>query len=138
MDDLNRFAGAWQIMRRITDNLGQQGGRFVGQAVLEPDAQGGLIYDETGQLHLSSGPVLTAQRRYLWGFEDGRVVMRFADGRPFHDFAPKGQSGDIRHLCGDDIYDVRYDFTRFPSWTARWQVTGPRKDYVSFSTYSRV
>ena len=53
--------------------------RFTGQA---PD----LAYHEAGDLRLGTGPVLRAERRYHWHFGEGRVTVRFEDGRAFHAF----------------------------------------------------
>ncbi len=131
------FAGVWQLQRQITDHLGQQSGQFEGRATLTDAGAGRLDYHETGTFQLHSGARLQAERRYLWVFDEDGVQMLFDDGRAFHDFVPTGQSDDIRHLCGADTYDVRYDFGGWPVWTARWTVTGPRKDYVSFARYNR-
>ena len=37
------------------------------------------------------------------------------------------------HLCAPDRYEVAYDFTAWPHWSATWTVEGPRKDYVMTS-----
>ena len=41
------------------------------------------------------------------------------------------------HWCDPDTYKVRYDFREWPLWRAEWRVTGPRKDYVMRSVYTR-
>ena len=45
-----------------------------------------------------------------------------------------GDSGD-RHWCDPDSYAVRYDFSRWPEWSARWRVEGPHKAYIMYSRY---
>jgi hypothetical protein len=46
---------------------------------------------------------------------------------------------DVVHVCTPDLY--RGTFVTAPSedeWTLRWQVTGPRKDYVMTTRYTRL
>ena len=62
-------------------------------------------------MRIGAAPVMQATRRYLWDFEGGLVIVRFADGRDFHSFAPAGQVAGTDHPCGDDHYTVVYDFT---------------------------
>ena len=130
------FQGDWQLDRVITDRLGTMNGRLSGVATLTGnDAQ--MAYDETGRLTLATGSVMAATRGYLWTFKATRVVVRFADGADFHAFVPDGQAIGTTHLCGEDLYDVTYDFRDWPVWTATWSVKGPRKDYTSVSRYQR-
>ncbi len=131
------FAGRWHLHRRIEDRLGH-GGRFEGEAEFLPEDGGGFGYVEHGTLLLSGMKPLHSERRYLWQ-EDaaGRIFVRFEDGRPFHDFHPGHAIDTARHHCAPDYYDVRYDFTHWPRWSAEWDVRGPRKDYRMESLYSR-
>jgi len=127
------FAGRWRIGRRIEDRAGGNAARFDGQGVFTPDG-GGLDYAETGILH-SGGRRLTATRSDLWRPDPGGIAVLFADGRPFHVIGP-GPVPDAVHDCPPDLYRVRYDFSVWPVWTATWQVTGPRKDYILRSRYA--
>jgi hypothetical protein len=86
---------------------------------------------------MGAGPEFEARRAYLWSFEGTGVVVRFDDETPFHSFTAIGQSDGTVHHCGADTYRVRYDFSHWPRWQATWRVTGPRKDYLSVSDYSR-
>lgn len=135
MPGLADFAGRWSVARRIEDRLARAKGRFDGEAVLAPDGQGGLTYRETGELRLGDGPAFTAERSYLWRGAGGRIVVDFADGRPFHAFDPAAPAA--HHLCIADDYTVRYDFAAWPEWQAEWTVRGPRKDYTMLSVYRR-
>jgi len=130
------FEGDWQLERIITDRLGGMDGTLSGMATFA-GADGALTYDETGRLALKTGPVMAATRRYMWTFTPGRVVVCFSDGADFHSFSPSGAAIGTTHLCGDDLYDVTYDFESWPVWTATWSVKGPRKDYTSVSRYCR-
>ena len=131
------FLGDWQLDRVITDRLGTMNGTLTGVATLSGTGAH-VSYDETGRLTLAAGPVMEATRRYLWAFEAGGVVVRFTDGADFHAFAPDGKAVGTTHLCGEDLYDVTYDFRDWPVWTATWSVKGPRKDYTSVSSYQRM
>ncbi len=132
------FAGAWRMTRHIDDRFAKQRGVFFGQAILKRNGETVLHYHEAGQLRLDQGPAMRAERNYIWQFAGGHVDVSFADGRPFHRFVPEGHVAGSDHPCGDDYYTVRYDFTKWPEWQAVWSVTGPRKDYTSYTTYVRI
>ncbi len=131
------FLGTWQLHRDIDDRYSAQSGRFQGVARFREEGAQSLRYVEEGQIRFAEGPVLTAQRQYLWHFGANIVEVCFEDGSAFHRFVPMGQVDGTEHPCGDDHYTVRYDFRNWPSWSAIWQVTGPRKDYTSRSLYRR-
>lgn len=131
---LRHLAGRWQIARRIEDRRGP-GGRFDGVAAFVRVA-GGLDYAEAGVLVLGQGAPMQAERRHLWRADGARVAVFFADGRAFHDFDPAAARPDARHLCGADIYEVTYDFARWPDWETEWRVRGPRKDYRMITRYA--
>lgn len=129
------FVGQWSLHRTIRDRLHGHHGALDGQATFSQTDATHLTYDETGTLKLESGAQLEATRQYLWTFAPDLVTVRFWDGRLFHQFVPSHHAAGTDHPCGEDFYTVRYDFTSWPEWTAVWTVTGPRKDYVSTSTY---
>lgn len=166
--DLAAFAGGWRLLRQITEASGRKA-RFEGRAEFAPAGpdspaadglvHGGLIYEETGVLHLPDAAPMQASRRYLWrkagpgpGAGPG-IAVYFPDGRFFHAFGvpPEGAaphevaagSGaafsvvEATHWCDPDDYHVRYDFAHWPAWRAEWRVKGPRKDYVMLSEYRR-
>jgi hypothetical protein len=85
---------------------------------------------------MGDGPVLSAERKYLWLPDGAEVEVRFEDGRSFHRFRPEGRAPGTDHPCGRDLYRVVYDFTAWPRWTAEWIVTGPAKDYRMLSAYA--
>jgi hypothetical protein len=132
---LMAFEGDWTIERRIEDIRAGRPGRLDGAARFAP-GEGGLVYDETGLLTLGDGPAASASRRYLWRDAGaGAIEVRFADGRFFHRFYGDEDRPAGVHDCPPDQYRVRYDFTGWPRWTAEWRVRGPRKDYVTVTTY---
>ncbi len=134
---LQDFEGAWRIARAIHPADGA-GARFDGEARFRPDGQG-LAYAEIGQLQLAGHPPVRAERCYLWrNGPAGVIEVFFPDGRPFHRIDLGAAAPSDRHLCDPDIYDVTYDFRRWPDWSSRWRVRGPRKDYRMISEYFRL
>lgn len=132
--NLADFTGHWVVTRRIDDRLAGQTGSFAGTAVFTPSGEV-LQYRESGELRLGAAAPMLAERAYLWRALSGRIVVDYADGRPFHDFDPR--DGRATHDCAPDVYVVRYDFARWPDWLANWHVTGPRKDYDMVTEYRR-
>lgn len=132
---LAEFEGEWRIARMIRDRLAKRTGRFDGSAVLHADGDG-LAYSERGLLRFPGNPPLEAVRCCLWRQAGKRISVLFQDGRPFHDFTPKGVS-TAEHSCPPDSYAVLYDFSRWPQWSSEWTVSGPRKDYSMVTRYVR-
>jgi len=130
------FLGVWNITRTIDDRKGRQTGHFSGVATFSEAEQTRLLYDEKGQMRFGQGAQMLATRRYIWDFGDTEVRVSFDDERPFHSFVPNGSGAGTDHPCGDDFYEVSYDFLQWPLWTAVWKVTGPRKDYTSHTVYT--
>lgn len=131
--DLNEFEGHWRLDRAIEDARTGGQGRFEGTAVFTPDGDG-LRYVETGVLHLAGQQGVSASRSYVWRPDADGVAVFFDDGRPFHRFALVAMP-EATHWCDPDDYAVLYDFARWPAWSARWAVKGPRKDYIMTSRY---
>ena len=133
--ELTDFIGIWRLEREIDDlRLGLKG-RLDGRCVFASDGAE-LVQTETGVLRFGHAAPMQAQRVYRWRAEGARLVVRFDDGRAFHDFGPDCEAG-AEHLCGQDMYRVRYRFVEWPVWTSTWRVTGPRKDLILRSRFSR-
>lgn len=135
MPVLQDFQGLWRLERQITDALGPDA-VFTGTARFSPD-DAGLMLHEAGRLELTGQGGFQAERRYLWRQDDAKIAVLFADGRDFHRFDPTLPEPAADHWCDPDTYQVRYDFREWPLWRAEWRVTGPRKDYVMCSLYTR-
>lgn len=134
---LEDFAGRWTISRRIEDARMGEVLQGTGGVTCHPAPGGGLIYDEELWLSPPGRPALRGTRRYLWREIPGGIAVFFEDGRPFHRIALGGSEAGDRHDCAPDLYRVHYDFRDWPGWSARWQVSGPRKDYVSLTEFHR-
>lgn len=132
---LEDFTGVWQLTRLIADDRQKLAGEFQGTAVFRP-ARDGLRYHETGALRYGNGPPVNATQRHIWRPHPSGIAITFYDDRPFHLIGP-GPQPQGRHDCPPDLYQVAYDFTAWPVWTAAWNVSGPRKAYVMTTTYRR-
>lgn len=134
MTRLADLAGKWWLNRVIEDARAGETGQLTGTASFADQGEYWL-YAETGTLVLPGREPLAASREYRFFDNPDGAEVCFADGRPFH--AIRWDQPEAVHECPPDLYRVRYDFTGFPRWQAVWQVTGPRKDYIMTSTYSR-
>ena len=137
MPDLADFEGRWRIARRIEDHWMGTTGLFEGVARFTADGQG-LAYHEVGELKLPQEPPMAASRRFLWRVDGDGIEVLYADGTPFHRIAGGQAVVQAWHACGQDDYEVSYNFTHWPEWRMIWRVRGPRKDYVSISDFTRV
>jgi len=122
-------------MMRIIENVPEGViGEFWGDCEFAPDGAG-LVCREQGVLRFR-GADYHSGRVSLWRFAgQGRIEVRYEDGRPFHDFA--ADTPEATQLCGEDRYRVSYDFGD-GVWFSRWEVVGPAKDYVMTTRYRRL
>jgi hypothetical protein len=135
---LDQFAGDWTIERTIEDRMHGQNGQLEGGARIEPGGlEGGYIYREAGKLALEGGTEMEALRVYLWGPHEKGISVHFQDGRDFHVIELDRLMPDAQHHCAPDMYHVSYDFSRWPEWTSKWRVQGPKKDYKMVTRYTR-
>jgi len=137
MPRLSDFEGRWRIARRIEDEWMGTTGLFEGVARFAPDAHG-LRYHEVGELKLPQEPPMAASRKFLWRAHADDIEVLYEDGAPFHRIAGGADVVQAWHACGQDDYEVSYNFTHWPAWRMIWKVRGPRKDYVSISDFTRV
>ena len=137
---LGDFAGRWTLTRKIIQRNGDVFA-FMGEAEFswlegsEHEESRALAYFENGEVTAPNGHVMPAERRYFWQqLQTGLFEVLFDDKRYFHSFSATNPNAE--HLCGDDNYVVRYDFSTWPVWRSTWKVIGPRKDYTMISKYS--
>lgn len=134
---LKDFEGRWMLTRTIEDKRAGKTGKLAGEASFSPDGPGGLIYFENGELSYGGAPGVMATRAYLWRSIKAGIEVSFDDNSPFHVIAADRLMPDAIHHCDPDIYNVSYDFTHFPDWSATWRVVGPAKDCRMVSSYTR-
>jgi hypothetical protein len=134
MISLSDLEGRWSVERIITDLRAGLDGQFSGHAVWTPDANG-LLQEEKGVLTYGTASPMQATRRYLWRETPTTLDVLFDDARPFHSVPDAGQ--EALHDCPPDTYRVRYTFNGRDAFSTRWHVTGPRKDAVLVTTFTR-
>lgn len=127
--------GRWQISRTIEDRRADLTGVFEGEATWSPDAEG-LIQTEVGTLRYGNATPMQATRRYLWREQDGALRVFFEDGHAFHTVPLEGE--EALHDCPPDTYRVRYTVETRGRFATRWHVTGPRKDAVLQTRFTKV
>ncbi|MEM6758206.1 MAG: DUF6314 family protein [Pseudomonadota bacterium] len=128
---LSDFAGLWALSRVIAP-VGQPEAQFKGVAAWSPGPEGRFAYVESGVLRVPGQAEMRAERRYIW---DAELNVWFDDGRFFHTVPAAG--GQAEHWCDPDWYRVEYRFAAWPEFEVTWTVSGPRKEYVSLSRYTR-
>ena len=130
------FTGPWSVVRRIRDMRTRQLGRMLGTADFVPDDDG-LRFAERGTLMLP-GVRTEAQQSYRFVIEsDHGFSVFFADGRFFHRAEIVMEAACVAHDCAPDAYCGRYRFPGRDRWSLSWRITGPRKDLVISTVFSR-
>ncbi|WP_341861837.1 DUF6314 family protein [Gymnodinialimonas sp. 57CJ19] len=135
MIGLDALKGRWRLSRVITDYRADMTGRFEGEAMWRP-FDDGLEQVEEGTLRYGAAAPMQATRRYLWRSEGADLAVFFDDGRPFHT-VPKAAE-EALHDCPPDTYRVRYTFADKDQFSTLWRVTGPRKDMLLDTTFTRI
>ena len=130
--------GDWNVVRHISDHLTGDVGVFRGQASFQRCPDGlALSYREDGELRFGGhrGP---ASRSLLYReLADGSADVRFADGREFYRLDLRSGTWSAEHPCRADQYRVTVRRLSPDSFAEIWRVTGPAKDYVLATTYTR-
>ena len=132
----NRLRGLWHLTRRIEGY-----GRMEGVAAFTQTSPEDLSYKEQGLHSLPDGGTLEFFQNYIYRLEREGLFARFADLRPFHGLQlyPDGSALKTAsmHLCGADIYRGEYVFEEDNRFSLRWDVQGPKKNYVIQTDYVR-
>ena len=127
------FIGEWQMVRIIEDVGHGVIGEVWGEASFTPDGAG-LACRERGVLRFGGEDTLSA-RDSLWRFgADGRIEVRYADGRPFHHFLTDEPIALM--IEGEAQYRIEYDFG-VDSWLSIWEMSEPRRNYRMTTRYRR-
>jgi hypothetical protein len=136
--DLKAYlSGSWSMDRLVIDHA-RTIGRLRGNAIFRPSGPH-LLYEERGTLILGEHRG-QAEQAYRYDFPEGdsRALVRFRDGRPFHDLDLSSGQDRPRHACPPDIYEGVFLALGPSAWRSEWTVSGPRKDYDLVTTYTRL
>ncbi|WP_442785151.1 DUF6314 family protein [Amycolatopsis sp. H20-H5] len=130
------LTGNWRLEREILDASGATTGTVAGSAtfVMEDSV---LVYREAGTLEMGGyqGPV-TRELHYRPD-GPGRASVHFDHGGFFHDVDLREGRWDSTHPCRDDVYRGGYRVLAADRWRQEWAVTGPAKDHVLLTWFSR-
>lgn len=135
---LGSLSGVW-LLRRSVDN----GATMTGKATFLLRGDGRFDYMENGRLTLANGQTFDSERRYVFEENSGGFVVWFSETplRLFHRVVLRRHRdcpiGTAVHLCGEDHYDSRYEFSSEDSFVVRHRVRGPRKGYLMETVYTR-
>ncbi|MFE0104219.1 DUF6314 family protein [Streptomyces sp. NPDC059009] len=130
-DVLAYLAGTWRVERTVRDLSTGAEGRFTGTVRFTPDGGGRLRQHESGTF-VWQGTPRPAERTLDFepGVEQGTALVRFTDGRPFHDLDLRSGRHTADHPCAQDLYKGEFEVQDEGHWHMRWRVRGPAKDLV--------
>ncbi|GAA4823350.1 DUF6314 family protein [Tomitella cavernea] len=144
--DPRTLLGRWAFSRTIDDRLVGDTKTVDGAITLSADGER-VRWHEEGTLHLGAQNLPVTRTMFVEPRGDGWFVV-FEDG---HDFHPWATGTQVQHLCGADLYSGRIALgevgpdgqqhdgraPRPESWTVRWDVAGPSKDYTMTTRLTR-
>ncbi len=136
--------GSWAIERTITPK-----GAFQGTASFVLTAPDTLTYVEEGELELADGRVMQGERSHTYVLKEDSIEVKFADGPnagehfvnidfPTDPDASWPICSADTHICILDTYKAVFCFENEDEFNVSYTVCGPKKDYVSVSTYRRL
>lgn len=136
-DVLTFLAGHWRVERTVRDLAADATGTFAGTTGFTAEGDG-LLHFESGTFEWH-GVTRPAERtlRYLPGEEAGTAVVRFADGRFFHDLDLRTGHHVADHPCSADLYRGEFSVYDAERWRTVWRVKGPAKDLLLTTDYRR-
>jgi hypothetical protein len=130
-------AGEWRLVRRMRDLKRREIGRLTGRASFTADGPCVFAFEEHGLLTL--GAMRTeARRAYRYEMTEAGFRVLFPDGRFFHEAKLEDGTALVSHDCAPDLYRGRYRIASADRWSLSWRITGPRKDLVISSVFSRL
>ncbi|MFI5659421.1 DUF6314 family protein [Streptomyces sp. NPDC051684] len=136
-DVLAFLAGRWRVERTVRDLAADATGTFTGTTGFTAEAEG-LLHFESGTFEWH-GVARPAERtlHYLPGAEPGTAVVRFSDGRFFHDLDLRSGRHVADHPCSADLYRGEFSVYDAGRWRTVWRVRGPAKDLLLTTDYRR-
>jgi len=131
------LSGSWRLDRAIVDHLLSSTGTMHGAAQFNAYGNS-LINEERGTLSFGAHEGL-AEQTYSYDFSssDGRALVRFRDGRPFHELDLSAGETIVRHPCEPDRYEGRFTALDENHWQSDWTIVGPRKNLTIVTLYTR-
>lgn len=131
--------GAWRLSRQIS---GSHLAYVTGTAVFETTTHlHELRYSEDVEITLDDGKKLKGHQHYIYRLEDDNKINVYFDGgdRLFHSICISSEHGSehqASHYCQPDTYTTSYFFEK-RGFQIEHRVKGPKKDYISRTTYAQ-
>lgn len=132
------YEGNWQLDRIISD-----GSRLAGFAKVSRISENLLLFEETGNLEMQGGEVVSANRSWRWETQKNAFLNVYYDETPlrlYHALELAWFDGaweaSAEHRCGEDVYAGEYRFEKNLIEIDQ-TVKGPNKDYSLGSVYQR-
>ncbi len=104
---------------------------FKGTAEITRDT-----FKESGELQIGYSRIESV-RSYTLNTRDEGVEVLYPDMRPFVWISAKPVQR-VHHHCGEDEYRGRFFFLNQHLLVEVWEVVGPRKNYRSITTFTRL
>jgi hypothetical protein len=140
--DLPYLQGSWLFERSITGFPAMTGQATFVHLEFDP---GALSYREELKFPAPSGEMLSGFREYIYRLIDGQLTLYFSDagkqGGLFMKLDSSGpREGELSgsHLCKADLYKGELSVIDQNQFRIRYTVTGPKKNHVLDTLYSRV
>lgn len=140
--EVSYLAGGWRFERTITSFPVMIGQALFSSYDTDPEA---LFYREDLKFPAPSGELLTGSREYVYRVHDGQLTIYFSNGGKQGDLFMQLNSNDRnggaltgRHLCKADLYQGELIIIDRDRFLIRYTVTGPKKNHVLETLYSRV
>ncbi len=140
------FRGKWEISRLITHNFSGETYTANGYAEFARSGSSNTIkYTEKLRVqNVLDSEFFTSNQEYLYTYNNELNILEkyFSDERPFYTFSITESSGQQflaygNHLCNHDIYKAEYQFTTKESFSIKYTVNGPEKNYNIYTLYIR-
>ena len=122
--------GEWKITRYIEDKLNQRKFELFGNATFV-DKYSLFQYNESGVLKSDSFES-KAHQDYIW------ILKPDGWKSHFHDLALANEEQHVYHKCINDIYIGKYILNLPNKFNIKWNVSGPRKEYISHTYYNKI
>ena len=136
-DAFSFLLGEWRVEREVSGEA-----RMEGWLTIREIGAGEAEYRERVSVTTAAGAVFAGSQRYVVRRLDDGFVLCFAEaGAVFEEvrFAAGGDGvlrAEARHLCGEDWYRSAFEVGPGRQFRIRHAVSGPRKQYVSETTFS--
>jgi hypothetical protein len=128
--------GTWRVKRLIHDRRCAAVGRLAGSAQFTP-CDAGIGWREDGCLRFGGYEGSVSQAYLLTDLQGEAAAVRFAGGRFFYRLDLAEGRGYAVHECAPDRYVGRYWRVGADCWRLAWRITGPRKDLLVATRYTR-